>query len=270
VHHRTQKIDNFAASTIQKMKVRFLFVFMALVNICHAQETELPVYVTARPGYTWGAEVLEHHKLAWENGFLFETSPDGSKTLSLNSSILRYGLFQNTEVYIGTGLQITNDGQGWNFNEMGFSPMLFGTKIKCYNGEGLIPSVGVLAEFSSSHIGTKDLLPSHLTPRLYLLLDQSPTEWLTLWYNAGLEWDGESATQTTFLALGAWFSLTDRLDAFLESNNYFHPEGNQYLAAFGLTWLASRRVQLDLEADLDFKNLGGYYAIGFGVAWLVN
>lgn len=253
------------------MKARFLFVFLALVSICHAQETELPEYVTARPGYTWGAEVLEHHKLAWENGFLFEASDDGSKTLSLNSSILRYGLFKNTEVYVGTGLQMTNDGQGWDFNEMGFSPMLFGTKIKCYDGGGgLIPSVGVLAEFSSSHIGTKDLLPSHLAPRLYLLLDQSPTEWLSLWYNAGLEWDGESATPTTFLALGAWFSLTDRLDAFLETNNYFHPEGNQYLTAFGFTWMASRRVQLDIEGDLDLMSHGKCYSVGCGIAWMIN
>jgi hypothetical protein len=42
------------------------------------------------------------------------------------------------------------------------------------------------------------------------------------------------------------------------------------MTEFGLTWLVSRRVQLDLEADLDLKNLGKYYAIGAGVSWLIN
>ena len=248
------------------MKSKILLALLLCAGICYGQEEELPTIIANRPGYTWGTEVLQHHKVAWENGFQFEKSTNGAKTLSLSSSVLRYGIFKGTEIYLGTGAQVTDEGQVG----IGIAPMLFGAKIKCYEGEGYIPSVGVLAEFRSPHIGSKDLLPSNIAPSLYLLLEQPIFESLSLCYNAGLEWDGESSTPSTFLALGAWFSITDQLGGYLETNNYLHPEGNQYLTEFGLTWLASRRVQLDLEADLDFKNLGGYYAIGFGVAWLVN
>ena len=56
----------------------------------------------------------------------------------------------------------------------------------------------------------------------------------------------------------------------METYNYLHPEGNQYLTEFGLYYLPSPRVQLDLEADLDFQQLGSYYGIGFGVSWMIN
>ena len=86
-----------------------------------------------------------------------------------------------------------------------------------------------------------------------------------------MEWDGKTAAPNTFLGLGLGYSITENIGVFAESINYLHrEEQSQHLTEFGLTWLVSRRVQLDLEADLDLRNLGGYYAIGAGVAWLIN
>jgi hypothetical protein len=73
------------------------------------------------------------------------------------------------------------------------------------------------------------------------------------------------------LGLGLYFDITDQIGAFVETYNYIHPhDGNQYLTEFGLTWLVSRRVQLDLAADLDFQNFGKHHVISAGVAWLIN
>lgn len=247
----------------------FALVFSSLC--CTAQDIDQPVIISSRPGCTWGTEVLHHHKVAWENGFQYDQLPDGTKTLSLNGSILRYGLSENTEIYLGSGLHLANNGSGWNLNEIGITPLLFGTKIKCYEGKGLIPSMGVLAEFNVPKIGSKDLCPSYIAPKLYLLLEQHLFEGFNLCYNAGLKWDGERAEPTLYLAIGAWFSITERLGGYAETNNYFHSEdGSQYMTEFGLTWLASRRVQLDLSAALDFQHLMDFYAISCGVSWMLN
>ena len=67
------------------------------------------------------------------------------------------------------------------------------------------------------------------------------------------------------------FNITDNIGAFIETYNYLHPEeANQYMTEFGLTWMPSRKVQLDLECDLDFQSFGKHYVIGGGVAWMIN
>ena len=73
-----------------------------------------------------------------------------------------------------------------------------------------------------------------------------------------------------YKSLALWFDITDNIGAFVETYNYLHPDGNQYMTDFGFTWMPSRRVQLDISCDLDFQNLGKYYAIGCGVSWMIN
>lgn len=254
------------------MKKNLLLVLIAVLGasaLCRAQE-EFPSLVPDRPGMSWGAEVTPHHKLIWDNGFGFEKTPEGVNTFTLSSATLRYGLFENTELRVGTEFLLWNDGDVKE-PTFGIAPLFIGTKIKLYEGEGILPSVGVLAELRSPHVGTKDQLPSHLAPSAYLLFEHAIGERFWLCYNAGLEWDGETAEPTTFLALALGCYITESLGAFVESYNYLNREDeNQYMTQFGFTWLVSRRVQLDLEADLDFMNLGKYYAVGCGVSWLIN
>ena len=101
-------------------------------------------------------------------------------------------------------------------------------------------------------------------------LDHSIGERFWLCYNAGLEWDGETAEPTTFLALAIGCNITGGLGTYIESYNYLNSEGSQHMTEIGFTCLVSRRVQLDIETDLDLLNLGKYYSVGCGVSWLIN
>jgi len=247
-----------------------LFAFLLISSLCYAQE-ELPTISADRPGYTWGAEVMQLHKLSWENGFGFESSPFDGQTLTVNSTIVRYGIFENVELRVGTDFMLFKEFGEGQFSSVYTNPLAIGTKLKIFEGTGILPSIGLLAELKSPHIGSKELLPSHIAPSLYALFEHTITDWFWVCYNAGLEWDGESAAPKTFLALGLGFNITESLGAFIETYNYLHEEeDNMHLTEFGLTWLVTRRLQLDLECDLDFRNFGKHYAIGCGVAWLVN
>ncbi len=252
------------------MKKTFLLAFSILTAcLCLAQD-ELPTVVSDRPGNTWGTDVTPFHKLVWDNGFGYESSPDGASTMTLNTTILRYGIFKNLELRVGTDFMMYNDGDAKE-PTFGFSPLTVGTKIKVYDGNGVLPSIGLLAELASPHVGSKDLLPSHLAPSMYLLFEHTVTDWLGICYNVGEQWDGESAIPTTFLAFCLNFSFNDYVGAFVETYNYIHLEDeNQYMTELGLTWLVSRRVQLDIEGDFDLQNFGKYYAVGCGVSWMIN
>ena len=190
--------------------------------------------------------------------------------MTLNSTILRYGIFENMELRVGTDFLLFNNGQAME-PTFAVAPLTIGTKLKVYESSSWLPSIGLLAEFQSPHIGSKELLPSHLAPSMYVLFENIINEWFWLCYNAGLEWDGETAAPQTFLSFTLGFNMTDNVGAFLETYNYLHPEGeHQYMTEFGLTWMVSRRLQLDIECDLDFQQFGKYYAIGGGVAWMIN
>ena len=230
-----------------------------LASLCQAQE-ELPEFPTDRPGNTWGADVLPHHKVSWENGFGFESCPDGSRTITLTSTIVRYGIFKNLELRIGTDFLLYNDGPGTKYS-FGIAPLTIGTKFKAYESTNWLPSIGFLAELQLPHVGTKDLTPPHLAPSLYALFEHSITDWFSLCYNVGAIWDGETAIPQTSLSLALWFDITD---------NYLHPDGNQYMTDLGFTWMPSRRVQLDISCDFDLLNFGKYYAVGCGVSWMIN
>lgn len=252
-----------------KMKqLSFLFTFIMTFGICHAQD-DLPAVVPDRPGYAWGAEVTPERKLIWDNGIGFESSPDGERTFTLNTTILRYGILENVELRVGTDFLL--NGNGLESPHLGIAPLSFGTKIKLHEGSGWIPSVGLLAELKSPHIGSKDLLPSHIAPSIYALFEHVIGERFWICYNAGLEWDGETAAPTSFLSLAVGYNITESVGVFAETNNYLHSEEqSRHLTEFGVTWLVSRRVQLDLEADLDLRHFGKCYGFGAGVSWLIN
>ena len=250
-------------------KVSLLFVLVLASTFIYAQE-ELPSVAPDRPGYCWNAEVTPHHKVIWDHGFSYESTSEGANTLTLSSSVLRYGLFENMELRVGTDFMMYKDSDALE-RAFGINPLTIGTKLKVFDGSGILPSIGLLAELQSPHIGSKDLLPSHLAPSLYLIFENDVADWLEIYYNVGEEWDGESATPTTFLGLSLYFSFNDNWGAFVETYNYLHPEDeNQYMSEFGLFWQVSRRVQLDMEADLDLKDFRNYYSVGCGVSWLIN
>lgn len=252
---------------MKKLSLFFVLVFVAKMGFA---QDELPSVVPDRPGYTWSPDVTPHQKLIWDQGIGYESTPEGENTLTLSSTVLRYGLFENMELRVGTDFIMYNKGEAIA-PFTGISPLTIGTKLKVYEGSGILPSIGLLAEVQSPHIGSKDLLPSHLAPSMYLIFGHEVTDWLGIYYNVGEQWDGESANPTTFLSLALYFSFNDQLGAFVDTYNYLNSdEGNQYMLETGLYWQVSRRVQLDLEGDFDVQNFGKYYAVGCGVSWLIN
>lgn len=248
-------------------RISILFALLLFAGFGFAQE--LPTISADRPGASTGTDVMPRFKLQWETGVGFEKDHDAN-TFTLNNTLLRFGLFENAELRVGTDFLMFNEGEAME-QSYGISPVSIGIKTRFYEGEGFVPSIGLLTELESPHLGSKDLLPSHLTPSMALLFEHGWDNGIWVCYNVGAEWDGETATPTTFLALGFGFDIAENFGAFVETYNYLHPdEDNQYLTEFGFSWLVSRRVQLDIAGDLDFQHLKEHYAVSCGVAWLIN
>ena len=66
------------------------------------------------------------------------------------------------------------------------------------------------------------------------------------------------------------FSLTDDVSTYVETFNYLHPDGNQYMTEVGFTFSPMPRLQLDIEADFDVQHFKQYFRAGCGIAWRIN
>ena len=244
-----------------------LFVVLLLAGFCRAQEEEFS-FPTDRPGNVWGTEVLPFNVCSWENGFSYERD-HGQRTIGLPSTIYRYGIFKNVEFRLGADLQLYEDQPNQPL-KYGMNPLTFGTKIHIHDGREACPSIAFLAQVQSPHLGSKDLRPDHLAPAMYLISENDNNDWFAICYNVGAEWDGVTATPTTFLGLNLGFCITDELGTYVETFNYLHPDGNQYMTEIGFTYSPIPRLQLDVEANFDVKNLKDYFRVGCGIAWRIN
>ena len=244
-----------------------LFVVLLLAGFCHAQEEEFS-FPTDRPGNVWGSEVMPFNRCSWENGFSYERD-HGDRTIALPSTIYRLGIFHNVELRIGTDFLMSEEPP-YVTKQYGITPLTIGTKIHCWDGRETMPSIAFLAQLQSPHVGSAHLLPDHLAPAMYLIFENDICDWFAICYNVGAEWDGMTATPTTFLGLNLSFCLTDDIGTYVETFNYMHPDGNQYLTEFGLTFSPMPRLQLDIEADFDVQNLKDYFRLGCGIAWRIN
>jgi hypothetical protein len=251
------------------MKKIFLTILMCCVCAGAWAQQEEAEFTADRPGASTGPSVVGHHVVQLEQGLQYD-GDGGYGTFTFSNTLLRYGLFPNMELRLGgDGFMYMCDGgdRAWT---AAFSGLSIGTKIKCFEGQGAIPAVSVLADFSVPHTASKGFSVEHLAPSLYLLFENPICDWLSIGYNLGAEWDGTLPGATTFAALCLGFSATERLGCFVESYNYFNKLGNAYCMDFGLNWMAGRKVQLDISANINLRNPAQCWAVSCGVAWQIN
>lgn len=248
------------------MKKALFTLFALLLTPALAFAQDEVEFTADRPGVGTGTGIVGKGKVMWEAGMAYDYE-DGEKTFTFCNSLLRYGLTENWEMRLElNGLHTWGDGD----HTTGLDAVNLATKVRLYEGEGAVPSIALLAGLTLP-VGSEAFRPSNIAPSLTLLADHDVTDRLNLAYNAGLEWNGETATPTTFAALCAGYQINDRLGAYVENYDYF-AKGmkSQWNMDFGVNWMASSRVQLDLAGCFNINDIKKSYGISFGVAWLLN
>lgn len=248
--------------------MRKLSVILAIMLLVHGivfAQDEV-AFTADRPGVGTGTGIVGKGKVMWEAGMAYDYE-DGGNTFTFCNSLFRYRLTSNWEMRLEL-----NGLHTWDNNDhvTGLDAVNLATKVRLYEGEEAVPSIALLAGLTLP-VGSEAFRPSYIAPSLTLLADHDVTDRLNIAYNAGLEWDGETAAPTTFAALCLGYQVNDRLGAYIENYDYF-AKGmkSQWNMDLGLNWMASRRVQLDVAGCFNLNHIKNSYGISFGVAWLLN
>lgn len=236
-----------------------------------AQEEEF-VFSPDRPGMATGPGVTPFKSVLFEAGVQYDKAGD-DHSLTLPTTLVRVGISRFAELRVGFDGALSKSGgsKGWNYSA---SLVNFGTKLRVFEGYKAIPEVAFMANFAVPC--TKSMADKmHVAPSVYALFNNDVTDWLSVGYNVGAEWNGEDATPATFVAVCLGANATDNLGFFVESYNYFIKEKHQsadcdWNLDFSLNYMVTPRLQLDLYSGINLQRPKEGALIGAGVAWKIN
>jgi len=252
------------------MKYIVAIIFFTTTIYSSAQEKNKEL-VTDRPDQTESAAIVPLHFLQIESGFLLETNKENGlskKSFAYNSTLLRYGLLTNLELRLGLEyLGNKTEFSGFNVNYSGLSPLYTGLKIKIIEEKGVVPEVAFLGALIFPFTAGEEYKPSYTAADMRLAFAHTLTDRLSLGYNLGAEWDGETAIPSWFYSASLGIGLTDKLGAFLESYGSLPEKGKaEHMADAGITYLILPNLQFDISGGIGIQN-GPDNFIGFGLSY---
>lgn len=252
-----------------------MIICLLAVWITGWSQNEVPELVTDRPDQTESSAVVPLHSLQVETGLVLagdQTALAESRSFTYNTTLLRYGLFENFE--LRAGLEYLNEREklldtGDMSSLTGFSPLYLGFKTRITEERGWFPEIAFLGGVSLPFTALKDFRPLHPAATMRFAFSHTLSERLSFGYNLGAEWEGESGPgyfYTAALGIG----LTRSLGMFVEAFGVMATEKeNEHLVDAGFTWLVLPNLQLDFSGGLGLNEAASDYFISAGLSYRI-
>ncbi len=244
---------------------------MAITVSGKSQINELPDISADRPGIATSPYIATSKIIQIETGFSYENDKRENtlqETFLYNTSLLRYGLNNNSEIRLQTDyISVKTD----SINNTGFNPFTIGTKLLISEQKGILPKTSFLLNMTLPCFGDKNLRPENLTPSIYLLMHNDITKKINICYNIGIEYDGESANPSEFAAICLGYSFTEKINGFVENYNWFSNSTKpENFIDCGFAYIIGKNIQLDISGNMNIQDIENYFMINFGVSWRIT
>ncbi len=224
-----------------------LFVVFSAFGIRAQEEKKEPgSLVTDRPDATESASVVPKGFLQIETGAFYEeleTNGFKVKNKVYNTTLLRYGLFDNLEFRLGWDISAVKT-EAANLN--GMSPLLFGAKIAIIEEKGILPEIGLIGHVRWPFSASADFRAETTGVDFRFAFAHTLSEKSSLSYNLGAAWGDDSPEAVYEYTLAYGYSFTENFGGYMELYGDF-PEDSRasHLWDAGLTYLFSDNIQVD-------------------------
>ena len=242
------------------MKTKLVLFFLVATVLAKAQDTPSEL-VTDRPDQSESAKVVPLKALQIETGLILETYDAEYITIkntTYNTTLLRYGLLEDFELRLGLSY-VSQERTYTNgidkVTSSGMSPLHTGFKVELFEEKGWLPQLAFLGSLLVPATAAEAFKPDYLAPGMRFAFAHTLTDQLSLGYNLGAEWDGDSAAPYYFYSLVVGIGVGDHMALFLETYGY-KPDGEQIqpLVDAGLTFLLRNNLQFDISGGLGLKD----------------
>ena len=252
------------------MKASLILVLFLASAFVNAQE-KVPELITDRPDQTESSTVVPLKSLQIETGFMLANKKNmfvKQKYFAYNSTLLRYGLLENFELRLGMGYlgeevfikntHVTNISSG-------LSPLYTGFKVKIADENGWKPEIAFLGGLVLPFTANDDFKPEYSAANIRFSFAHTLSNKLSLGYNLGAEWDGETAIPRYFYSIALGIGLTDKLGMFVEGfGTMIEESDSEHLFDAGFTFLVLPNFQLDLSGGIGLNDnaIDNFVSIG--------
>ena len=255
------------------MKTNFILL-LSLISVFAKAQDKTPELITDRPDQTESSAVVPHKFLQIETGFVMENKEIdllSEKTFAYNTTLLRYGLLENFELRLGLEYLGSETKNSDTTNPLtGLGPLYTGFKVYITEEEGWKPEIALLGGMILPFTANEDFEPKYSAANFSFSFSHTLSDWLSIGYNLGAEWDGESEIPGYFYTLAVGAGITDKLGVFIEGFGLIPEEGDtEHLFDAGLTYLVLANFQLDLSGGIGLNDNSVDNFISFGLTYRI-
>lgn len=199
--------------------------------------------VADRPGEGTSSAIVKPKAIQLESGVIYNRA---EKSFT-SDHLLRFGLTEKWEVRLQTNQNFINSDE----STYGFS-----SKYNFIEGKNAAPSLTLIAD---SDFQFKD----------YSFVLTSDTEFNDSFAGAaGLGYLKNDSLDFYFVSFGLSYSITNQWNIFSEYYGYYNTAlSPEHGADFGLTYLASPRLQLDFSFGTNVQDISNQYFLSTGISY---
>jgi hypothetical protein len=218
---------------------------------------------TDRPDQTECPFIVPKDHFQMETGFLYEQTDKNVRSVSAPSVLFKYGLNERFELRLITEFTTIKSGES---TISGLNPVTIGFKINIAQEKGILPTASFIGHLTIPRFASKDFTSTYFAPAFRFAMQHTLSKKLSLGYNLGAEWEGETAEPAFIYTLTTGYSITTKIGAYAEVYG-FAPQTSKADHRFdcGLNYLLRRNVLMDVSGGLGLTaNAPDHYvALGF-------
>ncbi len=218
---------------------------------------------TDRPDQTECPYIVPIGYIQFESGTSVELITKENKLYSHPSLLIKYGISKQLEFRL-----ITEWVSEKKYTEVstGFTPLTLGFKVNLWKQNGLLPLTSFIGHLSIGSVASPKYTTTYIAPSFRFTMQHTLSNKLSLGYNIGAEWNGETPEPTFIYTLTTGYSITEKIGCYIEIYG-FMPQSNiaHHRADAGLTYLIGNNFMVDISGGIGITDNAPkkYLALGF-------
>lgn len=165
------------------MKKIFVMFIMCFANQLFASAEPISA---DRPDQSESANIIPKGFLQIETGFVYE-SENSDNVYALSYDLLtRYGLIDELELRLNTSYKSID----MHTTRSGITPLTIGLKYRIYDGNPILPAIGVIAQMQFAELAASDFKLINNAPAFILIFEKELGDDISNSANILVQWDG--------------------------------------------------------------------------------
>jgi len=236
-----------------------LFTYGAVSSMMSQEVGITDALITDRPDATESPNTVPKRTIQVETGVFLETyEAKGTKTetIGYNTTLVRYGVFDNFELRLGWNfeeIRTTVGGAKLDDVKSGLSPLLAGLKVEIVEEKGLIPETGLLVHMALPFTASNDFRPQTTGVDFRFSMGHTLSDKSSLGYNLGAQWGNDSSEANYVYTLVYGYSITQKFGSYVEIyGDASKANKPNHFWDVGFTYLISNVIQADITIGKSF------------------